>query len=126
MLKNITNREPKTFTEYHLVYDDQKGNGCWFPCDKDGNLEGMTEAALKNLENCKAHPEKFARSGEVVATERTYIEPAHGTCDCGKEVVLENQYYGSCQCPKCGRWYNLFAQEILPPDKWGDDLEEDY
>ena len=37
-------------------------------------------------------------------------------------VYLYDRYRAACQCPKCGRWYNLFGQELLPPEMW----EEDY
>jgi hypothetical protein len=29
---------------------------------------------------------------------------------------------GANECPHCGQWYNVFGQELLPPDQW----EEDY
>ena len=56
-----------------------------------------------------------------------YKEPAHGTCICGEEVSLWDQYYGACECPKCGRWYNLFGQELVAPEHWETDpAEEEY
>lgn len=28
---------------------------------------------------------------------------------------------GACQCPKCGKWYNIFGQALLDPEFWEDD-----
>ena len=50
-----------------------------------------------------------------------YREPAHGICRCGEEVTLIDEYMGSCQCENCGQWYNLFGQELLPPNQWEED-----
>lgn len=46
-----------------------------------------------------------------------------GECECGETVTLYNQYLGACECPKCGRWYNIWGQELNPPHTWssGDD-----
>lgn len=124
MLKNMTSRERKTIVRFELVFDDGHNCGFGFPCDESGNLMNLNDDAKKNLEWCKAHPEKFVRVNEVVTIRQTYTEPAHGTCICGATVILENQYYGACQCPECGRWYNLFGQSLLSPDQWVDDPSE--
>lgn len=124
MLKNMTSRERKTIIRFELVFDDGHNNGFGFPCDERGNPMNLQDAGKKNLEWCKAHPEKFVRANEVVTIRQSYTEPAHGTCICGATVILENQYYGACQCPECGRWYNLFGESLLPPDQWGDDPRE--
>ncbi len=50
--------------------------------------------------------------------QRIYTKPAVGRCECGAEVELRNQYMGACECSGCGRWYNLFGQELLPPEQW--------
>ena len=124
MLKNIVPREWKTETRYFIAYDDGHGNGAGFDCDEHGNPSAhLTDVAKANLEWCKAHPEKYRRAGEIVAFENTYVVPGHGTCVCGEEVTLENQYMGACECPKCGRWYNLFGESLLPPNRW--ELETD-
>ena len=55
----------------------------------------------------------------------SYVNPAIGKCSCGNEFELVDQYAGACECEKCHQWYNLFGQELLPPDKWDmDDYEE--
>ena len=50
-------------------------------------------------------------------------EPATGVCECGHRIALWDEYMGACECPHCGRWYNLFGQELNHPDTWrnGDD-----
>lgn len=126
MLKNMAPRERKTTIEFLLAFDDGQNNGFAFPCDGEGNVKNITPEAVENLAWCKEHPEAFVRYGEVITIRQTYTEPARGTCECGEQVVLEEQYYGACECPKCGRWYNLFGQAILPPDMWEEELEEDW
>ena len=66
--------------------------------------------------------EAFKRGNEVVEIRLEYKEEDRGTCRCGETVYLHDQYRAACQCPKCGRWNNLFGQELLPPEMW----EEDY
>lgn len=124
MLKNIIPSEWKTDVYYELVFDDGHNNGYGFPCDKSGNLFDMQDCARENLEWAKAHPEKFKRFGVVVTYKNRYREPAHGTCSCGREVVLEDIYCGACEC-ECGRWYNLYGQELLAPEFWEEDTGDD-
>ena len=126
MLKNITRPENKVVVSYDLTFDDGHHNGFGFPCDRDGNLlPGLSEAALDNLKWAQAHPEQFRRYNEVVRYDHHYTEPGHGTCCCGQEVILEDRYYGACQCDNCGRWYNLYGQELLPPEYWEEDPSDD-
>jgi len=119
MLKNYVPSEYRTITEYHIVFDDGRGNGSWFPCDKDGNLsKDLHPCAMENYKNrCMESHDKYVRFNEVIETKRRIRDEAHGTCSCGQEVYLSNEYYGACQCEKCGKWYNLFGQELLPPEK---------
>ena len=124
MLKNITRRQRKTFFEYRRDFDYGDGSGFCFDCDKDGNLLPMPEAAMRNYQECLAHPERFETFNKVIRIEHTYTENAHGTCICGRDVELYDQYRGACQC-ECGRWYNLFGQELIDPRYWEDD-DEDY
>ena len=123
MLTNIIRGEYVTEVRYELAFDDGHGNGYGFPCDANGVVdEGLTPDALSNLEYCRQHPEAFKRANEVVEIRLQYKEEDRGTCRCGETVYLHDQYRAACQCPKCGRWYNLFGQELLPPEMW----EEDY
>ena len=129
MIQNYVPAEHKTETRFDLTffYSEDSG-GFAFPCDAAGNVFSLeNEEARKNLEYCLAHPEEFETYNEVRRWINRYTEPAHGTCICGTEVELYDQYYGACQCPSCGRWYNLFGQSLLPPEQWErDPSEEEY
>ena len=128
MLKNYVPAEHKTEVHFDLVFDYDDNGGYAFPCDAAGNVFPLEyECARKNLEHCLAHPEEFAVYNEVQKWTSHYTEPAHEICTCGEEVSLWDQYYGACECPKCGRWYNLFGQELVPPGQWETDpSEEEY
>lgn len=121
MIRNYVPARLNTITEYSLVFDDRRHNGFAFPCDANGNLlQGEVEnpVAYENLQWCLEHPSKFERYNEVVKFTRHIKDDAHGTCSCGNEVYLHNEYHGACQCSECGQWYNLFGEELLPPEEW--------
>ena len=122
MLKNITRRERKTVTAYQIEFLNGEG-GYGFDCDKDGNLLNMTDCAMENYKRCMEHPESWEVWNKKIKNTWSYTEPAHGTCICGREVELWDQYRGACQC-ECGRWYNLFGQELLDPMYWEPDDDE--
>ena len=125
MLRNIIPSERKRIVEYEIEFLHPDTSGFAFPCDKDGKLlPDVTECARHNYEECMAHPEEWETWNHFHTIRRSYTEPAHGTCICGREVILYDQYYGACQC-ECGRWYNLFGQELLPPEQWEHDPSED-
>ena len=122
MLKNYVPRSNHIETEYSLEFFRDRNGGCAFPCDENGNLLPFAcEAAKKNYEYCMNHPEEYTYSFNRVRKESYRVsDPAHGTCECGEEVYLYNQYMGACECPNCGRWYNLFGQELIRPEYWED------
>lgn len=122
MLKNYVS-EVEEIREYSIEFTYPDGNsGFSFPCDNHGEL--LQE--YKNYTWCMDHPELFGEFNEFHVRVR-YIRRKHGTCSCGHEVDLWDQYYGACQCEQCGKWYNLFGQELLPPDQWEEDpSEEEY
>lgn len=119
MLKNYTPRRYYDHIEYSLEWTDEYGNGCSFPCDAAGNpfVSEMSQAALDNMARCKAHPEDYVYAGRVVRRKWRCHDDSHGTCSCGREVYLWDQYLGACEC-ECGKWYNLFGQELNPPERW--------
>ena len=126
MLKNYTPSEIKDIIEFELVFDDGHSNGFGFPCDAAGTVFPLeSDAARANLKWCLENPDQFERYNEVVRYRRRIREPAHGTCAGGEEIFLFDEYCGTCQCPHCGRWYNLFGQEMLPPAEWDSDPAED-
>lgn len=127
MLKNLVQSERKEEIHFNLEFGDSEGNGYSFPCDRAGNVFPLEyQCARDNLKYCLDHPEEFEVWNKVRREVRKYTEPAHGTCFCGREVYLWDQYYGACEC-ECGKWYNLFGQELLPPEQWeSDPAEEEY
>ena len=80
----------------------------------------MSPEAIANYKACLTD-ERLTES-EFEAREYTYINPAVGLCSCGKEVVLDSDYQGAVRC-ECGRWYNLFGQELRDPKYWEEDYE---
>ena len=124
MINNYTPAEWKEDIIYELVFLDRDNNGFTFPCSSDGEPI-LNPAAKKNYDFCMAHPEKFVIYNKVVGYKQRYKENAHGTCHCGEQIELYDEYLGACQCPKCGQWYNLFGQELEPPSQWGD-VDYDY
>ena len=121
MLQNYTPVRHYTVKEYRLTFYYDRNSGCAFPCDEHGNLlDDLTDDAIENYKWCMEHPEKFALFNEVIKHEYMTYDNAHGTCDCGNEVELFNEYMGACQCEKCGQWYNLFGQKLLPPTMWNE------
>ena len=127
MIQNYVPSERKTITEYDLVFDDGYRNGFAFACDENGKVfDDLPKPALENYKWCLENPDRFVRFNKVMPYTYTVREVAHGTCHCGNEVYLHDEYYGACQCEECGQWYNLFGQEINPPEDWEEDLDGDY
>ena len=125
MLKNIIPRTLVELVEQAIEFTDAEGCGFSFPCDRSGNVQfSKTDAEIARVQRehykyAMAHPELFpVKFNQVITRRRTYIEPAHGTCRCGEDITLVNEYQGACQCPKCGQWYNLFGQELIDPEYW--------
>ncbi len=124
MIKNFTPAKPRTIVEHSVEFEyDELGSGFTFPCKPGGevNVVDLPPEAQENYRDCMAHPERFAIWNQYKRRERQYMEPATGDCVCGEHVVLESQYLGCCQCSKCGRWYNIYGQSMLPPDQWAED-----
>lgn len=122
MLENIIPAETieERYNErFFQAIGEPNGCGYGFACDDAGEPIFTNEGQETNYNYCILHPEKFNDLG-IQERIYTYKEPAKGTCHCGNEVYLTNQYLGACECPKCGQWYNLFGQELLPPEMWED------
>lgn len=108
-------------TDYELTFDDGNNNGYSFPCDESGHLlPKMADTAVQNYNWCMAHPERFVRWNRVISFHRRLRKNATGCCSCGEVIELYDACNGACECPNCGQWYNLFGQELLPPDEWED------
>ena len=113
----IRERERKTSTWYCINFY-VKGELCsGYDCDKDGNIlkDKINPCAYNNYLKDIANPNlkhcinKYSQS---------YTENPLFRCDCGEEFELYNEYMGSCQCSKCGKYFNLFGQELNPPETW--------
>lgn len=122
MLRDIKEPERRRQEYYRRdfqVIGEPKGCGFSFACDSEGTLTSRNEGQKENFAFAIAHPEKFVDLG-VVKHVSEYLVPGSGLCRCGERVSLIEQYMGACECPRCGQWYNIFGQELLPPDMWGD------
>lgn len=123
MIENYQPSHIEEYVDYDVVFDDGCGNGYWFPCDEHGVLlPDVDDCAKANYAYCMSHQDEFVRANQVITHRRRVRVPSTGTCKCGDNIELKDQYYGACMCTSCGQWYNLFGQELLPPDEW----EEDY
>lgn len=125
MIANYKSGEWKTTEWYELCFDDGRGNGFAFPCDEKGKVnQDIPDAARINYKFCIEHPQRFLRWNKVVKNKHTYRENPTGLCSCGNVIELWNEYYGTCECPYCGKWYNVFGQELKSPDLWEEETEE--
>lgn len=124
MIKDFKPAKWEEYEFYELVFLDENNCGFSFSCDKNGNVE-LTELQRKNYELAMSHPEMFVQFNKVVKFTNRYKKDASGVCDCGHRIELYDQYLGACECPHCGRWYNLFGQSLKNPDEW-EEVVDDY
>lgn len=119
MLTEFIPGERKYGVHCEVVFDDGHNNGFGFPCTEAGELlPDLSEDAKRNYQFCMENPQKFVRFNKVVRQNFSYRENNRGQCECGNRFELIGFHAGACQCDKCGRWYNIFGQELLPPDQW--------
>lgn len=104
-------------------YRDNPEAGYTFEWDGEKVVFAIPEAE-KNYIWCKEHPEEVECLGVVTNTWSCRV-PTLARCECGEEIYLKDEYYGSCQCPNCGRWYSMFGDELNSPENWTEDLEPD-
>jgi hypothetical protein len=125
MLKIIKERTPETLVDFRIefTYKDDPNAGFCFPATSNGepDLFFMSKEAQANYEKCLTDDRLIGP--EFIKNERTYMNPAIGLCSCGKEVVLDSGYQGAVRC-ECGRWYNLFGQELRDPKYWEEGYED--
>jgi hypothetical protein len=124
MLKIIKERTPETIVN-HIIefeYKDDPNAGFVFPANPDGTpaFEKMPPEAKANYEKCLT--DDRLTEAEFKVEKWTYMNPAVGECSSGREVILDAGYLGAVMC-ECGRWYNLFGQELKDPKYWEEDYE---
>jgi len=117
MIKNIKPRVHKESTEYFMDFRRDKSSGYSFPCDKAGRVSDLTGAAAANHRQCLTG--KDYDGTPLVSSLRpqysSWVEEAHGVCDCGREVVLSG-FTNTCEC---GTDYNQSGQLLAPRSQWG-------
>lgn len=110
----------RTHTERTVrLFEFLQDRNCGFQFDVvDGKTVFPCEAAKKNFQYCVKHPEEYEDKGIIIQRE-AYWEESRAVCECGREIILHDTYLGAGQCEYCGRWHNLFGQELLSPECWG-------
>lgn len=125
MLKVIRESYEELIEEYNLFFETKKGSGFSFPCDKDGNVKPLSEAAIPNYEKCISGEIATIRPAYVQDWSRTYRHPKVCKCDCGLELEMYADGEGLVYC-YCGRCYNTAGQSIRPRSEWEERYEDDY
>ncbi len=125
MIKIIKERTPETTVEYIIeyIYKDDRYSGFYFPACQDGtpDLEAMSPEMRANYDSCQTNTR--LDGPEFKVNKYMYMNPAVGRCTCGTEVILDSDYAGAVRC-ECGRWYNIFGQELLDPKYWEEDYDD--
>ena len=126
MLNIIKPRATIERVVYSLDFDrkDSADFGYSFDCDSTGKiLDDSLDAYNHFIEDEYNEDEYF--DGYVNKNEFTFTEAAEGICPhCGRTVILTDDYLGTTSC-ECGQWYNLYGQELVKPQYWESDYEED-
>ena len=116
--------ETETWREHNFRWANTPGwAGFSFPVNEKGELLNDNEYARENYRLCVAGQMVDKDSNPIIdegitRQSRKYRTNAEGRCRCGETVELYDQYMGACECPKCGQWYNLSGQELVPPRYW--------
>ena len=119
--------EPSRLKKKRIEFDINGGVCYSFPT-KDGiNPEGLSPMAAESYARCKKGVETGEMEGPFYRNlQWKYTANAHGICECGKDIELYDQYLGACECPHCGRWHNMFGQELNEPAGWEEEYEEEW
>lgn len=118
----ISRREVVNAIAYFRSFSwrNDPGSGFSFPCDKDGNIDPLTnDAAIENFEGCVSGKFDVIDNG-IEKSEWTYVNPTIGRCDCGEEIPLDG-FTNTCDC---GRDYNSAGQLLAPRSQWGEETGE--
>lgn len=136
MIKIISERHREFKTSFELCFDlkgEPAGNGYAFPLFKGSTKVIPCKEDMETLEYIPCAEEEcpWWENYIKVKDDRenyeepyihkdsySWIEPAKAICYCGNEIYLDDEYMGACECPHCGRWYNMFGQELNRPEMW--------
>ena len=108
---------------YYRVFYLKSNPNCsaQFQCQEGGDLlhpdtdaEYMTLVATGHWRG-----ERFYDAG-IEEHTRTYMQPAIGICDCGREIELSG-FTNTCDC---GADYNSSGQRLAPRSQWGEETGE--
>jgi hypothetical protein len=125
MLKIIKERTPEVIIDRYIefTYKDDPDAGFVFPATVHGDpdFDSMCSEALANYDKCLTNKDRFTEP-EFKVEKYTYTHPAIGQCSCSRYLTLECDYEGAVMC-ECGKWYNLFGQELRDPKYWEEDYE---
>lgn len=110
---------------YRLDFDRKDGNGGYaFDCTSEGKIVDSSLHAYNNFLE-EVYNEAEYDDPYVNKEEFTFTEAAEGICPyCGRTVILTDDYLGATSC-ECGQWFNLYGQELVKPQYWESDYEED-
>lgn len=118
----ISPRHAVEHKELCLEYDLKSGDGGYsFPCNEFGIIIDTNHQ--KRAKELDTDPDYEPATYRTYCW--TYIEPAVGRCICGATVTLSSSCNDTC-CDNCGRYYNCYGQELVPPEYWEEPWDEDY
>lgn len=104
------------------LFEFLENRSCSFQFDVvDGELVFCCEDAKRNFRYCLEHPEEYKDKGNIIV-KNSYWQDARAICECGREIFLRDTYLGAGECRYCGRWHNLFGEELLPPEQWEEQI----
>ena len=119
MIEIIKTRGMETISRTMIEFYDENGNICMgFDADNNGNPVFDNPYAEKNYNRSMEKVKDGLWSMYKDTCTRTFSTNAIGKCKCGTEIELYDEYMGACECPECGRWYNIFGQELNNPCTW--------
>lgn len=120
MAKIIKNSHWEVIQEYRreFIRIDDPGAGFSFSVI-DGKPVFLCDAAERNYLYAQEHPEIYRDLGVIPVRHTTWIN-SEAICECGRKIELVGNYMGASECPYCGRWHNLFGQELNPPRLWAE------
>jgi hypothetical protein len=125
MLEIIKERKVRTEKSYWINFDCKDDHSCGFifPANSDGTpaIDKMPEEAKRNYYICLVADTDTYDYGFEEREDRV-VDYAVGRCRCGAEVELfDGAWMGAVQCEKCGKWYNIYGQELIDPEYWEED-----